>query len=258
MNPTLTIDTPRWVSFLSGASAGLADTCLNYPPYCLHYNLQRGANIWSKSMYWKPRELYRGVFAYSAIIPITCITDGMTDFFKSKGVRNDVAPFISGMLAATVVSAPIGNSIVTDLRLKDSGKPAGLKNALHHLTSTYGWRGFYTGIGPLMAREGIYAWSVFYGKGAFQEKYNWNDIQASVAAGSIATALSQPVDTLATYMQNQVSRKSTFECIRMMWKENGIQRFYRGFYFRLYAIIAGVYVMDRVSGNVKAALERSI
>jgi len=255
-NPLRKILTGTSISFASGAAAGLADTCVNYPPYCLHYRLQRGENIWVRKAWWPIKELYRGVLPYAAIIPITCITDGVSSYLKQRGVHDDLATFSSGILAAMIVSAPVGNSIVNDLRLKAKQMPAGTLNTLEYVYRNYGLRGFYTGLTPLMMREAVYAWAVFSGKASFQDHFNWNDAQASIAAGSIATLFSQPTDTLATCMQDR--RKSIWDCIKMMYAEDGIARFYRGFYFRWYAIIAGVYVMDGVSGFVKQRLNRVI
>jgi len=143
-----------------------------------------------------------------------------------------LATFSSGILAAMMVSAPVGNSIVKDLRLKSEKKPAGSINTVRYIYNTQGWRGFYIGLSPLMLREAIYTWAVFSGKGSFQKRFGWNDAQASIAAGSIATLFSQPIDTLATHMQNRVPRRSMWDCIKMMYAEDSIGRFYRRFYFR--------------------------
>lgn len=243
-------------NYISGAIAGTCDTIINYPPYCLHYRFQRRENMYSTKIYY-PRELYRGIFAYSAIIPITCICDGMTNWFKFKGVEGYLAAIYSGMIAATIVSAPIGNSIVTNLRLKEEGKEAGTVKSIKHLINNYGlFNGFYIGIIPLMAREGIYSWSVFYAKREVQNRYNYGDIKASIVSGTIASILSQPCDTLATFMQNKVIRNniSTLACISQMYQINGIRGFYRGFFFRWYAIVAGVFVMDKASTESKKYL----
>lgn len=250
LNPGSTV-----VSFLSGAAAGVADTAINYPPYCLHYRLQRGESLWRRFVY-RPRELYRGVLAYSAIIPITCISDGLTDKLKASGVSPFVASFTSGMVAALVISAPVGNSIVTNLRLKAGHKPAGSIIAMYHIYHHYGLRGFYVGIQPLLVREGIYASSVFYGKRAIQDRLGCHDLTAASISGTIATLFSQPMDTLATHMQNQTHRTSMVDNIQQMWTSGGLVRFYRGFYLRWIAIISGVYVMDRTSTSVKDKLNR--
>lgn len=244
------------INFASGAAAGLADTLINYPPYALHYHLGRGANIWSQIHYWRPRELYRGVLAYSSIIPVTCITDGLSSYFAAQGLRQDLAALLAGMCAAAVVSAPVGNCIVTAQRLAEEGRAASSVDAARAVWRSHGVKGFYTGLGPLMARESIYAWAVFSGKADLQRAYNLGDLQAACASGTIASLLSQPMDTLATVMQNQSPRKTAWACVQAMYQEQGLRRFYRGFYFRWVAIISGVYVMDAVSQRTKRLLEK--
>ena len=39
-----------------------------------------------------------------------------------------------------------------------------------------------------------------------------------------------------------------------MWLAGGLRSFYRGFMYRWYAVVAGVYVMDSVSNAVKGCL----
>lgn len=243
----------KYSGFISGIAAGTADTCLNYPPYGLHYRLGRGTNVWQLK-YWTPRELYRGVLAYSAIIPVTCIMDGVSQFLESKGFNSTMATFSSGMVAALLVSTPTGNMIVTDQRLSESQKPAGLKNSINSIIRHKGFGGFFTGIQCIAAREGVYSWAVFSAKNDVKEYMKSNDITASIIAGTIATIISQPLDTTATVLQNQVKSISLKEGITRMYKENGIKRFYRGFYFRWYAIVAGVFVMSETSEYVKSKL----
>lgn len=241
---------PESIAYLSGVAAGCADTLFNYPPYGLHYRLQRHENLFNPKIY-TPRELYRGVGAYSAIIPITCICDGLTDSLENRGYSRHTAAIGSGMVAALLVSAPIGNAIVMNLRLKSEKKPAGTLAAVRQLRSQYGMKGFYTGVETLLLREAIYSWSVFYAKRAVQKKMKCGDIAASVLAGTVATILSQPCDTLATYSQNKVIRQPIATNLKEMWRINGVRTFYRGFVFRWYAVIAGIYVMDKVSTTVK-------
>lgn len=242
-------------SFVSGAVAGVCDVFANYPPYGFHCRLQRGESLRRLSIY-RPRELYRGSLAYAGIVPITCITDGMTDYFKSMGMYPGAASFTSGMIAATVVSGPISNAIVINLRLKEEGKPASTIQAIKYIKMAYGVRGFYAGILPLLFREGSYSWSVFYVKGEVQRRYGYGDIKSSVIAGTIASVMSQPCDTLTTFIQNQVERKGVVESAKMMWKDDvgGVLRYYRGFWLRWYSIVAGVYVMSSVSGIVKGVI----
>src|SRR5579885_1212071 len=214
------------ISFISGIAAGLADTAGNYPVYGLHYRKQRGINIWQWK-YFTPRELYRGVIPYSAIIPVTCIMDGMTDFLKGNGVAPAFASFISGGIAAILISTPTTNLIVTDQRLSEAGEPAGLRNSIKEIVKYNGYAGFRTGMQWLIVREGIYSWSVFYAKDATKKHLQCNDGVASIISGTFATIISHPFDTLSTYMQGQKIRKYSVICIKEMLKERGLARFYK-------------------------------
>lgn len=245
----------KYSGYLSGIAAGMADTLTNYPPYGLHYRVGRGTNIWQWK-YWIPRELYRGVMAYSAIIPVTCIMDGVSQSLVSAGVNSNLASFSSGMLAALLVSTPTGNIIVTDQRLSESNKPAGLINSIKNIYTRRGVSGFLTGIQWIAAREGVYSWAVFSGKNDIKRRFDCDDFTASFIAGTFATAISQPMDTSATYLQNQVEGISLSEGVKRMWKEEGVKRFYRGVYFRWYAVIAGIFVMDKTSSIVKRHLSK--
>lgn len=233
--------------FLSGIFAGVCDTIFNYPPYLFHYKVQRGDHIsfLRNANTYKPRELYRGVGSYAFIIPITSISAGVSGSLERRGVSTHVATITSGMVAATIISAPVGNAIVTNLRLKASGINTNSYLTVKHIIRTMGIRGFYIGAVPLLIREGIYSWSVFSGQSHFQVKYGYNEAKSTIIAGIVATFLSQPCDTLATRMQDRGFNLR--QGIRSMLQEGGIFRFYKGFGFRLYAIIAGIYVMNKGS-----------
>ncbi len=241
------------IDFLSGIAAGTADTIVNYPPYGLHYRLGRGTNIW-QSKYWTPKELYRGVVPYAAIIPVTCIMDGATEMFKEKGVHPALASFISGAIAGVTIGTPVGNIIVTDQRLAESGKKAGSRIAYKDIITTRGYSALTTGVQFILMREGIYSFSVFYAKNATKQYLDCSDAMASIVSGTIATIVTQPMDTSATWMMNQTKRPKLIYSIRQMYKEEGIIRFYRGVIFRWYTVIMGIYVMDKVSQYTKKFL----
>lgn len=245
--------TPALISFISGLSAGIADTACNYPPYGLHYRVGRGINIWNLK-YWKFRELYRGVGAYASIIPVTCVMDGLSDYLQKTGVHPALAPFMSGVIAAMFIGTPVGNLIVTDQRLSEANRLAGFRNSFLDIKTNRGYIGFTTGIQWIMMREGVYSWSVFYAKNATKEYLSCNDLIASIISGTLATIISQPMDTSATYMQNQSTRPRLIECAKRMYREDGLRRFYRGVGYRWYAVIAGIYIMDKVSQNTKSIL----
>ncbi len=90
-----------------------------------------------------------------------------------------------------------------------------------------------------------------------------NSLVASVVVGLVATLLSQPFDTTATFMTNTETKGiKVFEAAKMMYNETyidtgkrkGLKRFYTGVTLRGYCVIMGVIVMDFVSNNVKELL----
>jgi len=247
---------PAAIAFVSGAAAGLADTVVNYPPYCLHYRKQLGQVLSPRAnprIYW-PRELYRGVGAYACIVPVTCISDGATHYLRdAHAVGPFASSFASGMLAALVVQAPTSNVIVAQ---NDHSLSA--RAAIRRLWRADGARRFYTGLAPMLGREGLYASAVFWGEGEAAARYpaahaRTHGVSSAALSGSVATALSQPLDTLATAMQRTASR-SVAASARAMYAEGGLARFYYGVAYRGYAIVAGVFVMQHVSAATKNAL----
>jgi len=244
------------IDFMSGIVAGIADTITNYPPYGLHYRRGRGTNPWQKK-YFRLRELYRGVGPYSAIIPVTCLMDGLTEIMKEKGIHPAIASFAAGVTAGMLIGTPVGNMIVTDQRLADQEKPAGSRNAIRNVIETRGYSAFTTGVQWIMLREGTYSFAVFFGKNAVKKQFDCNDFVASCVSGTIASIITQPMDTSATWMMNQEKRPSILYAIKQMYKEEKLKRFYRGFYFRWYTVIMGIYIMDKASQYTKKFLSGS-
>jgi hypothetical protein len=111
---------------------------------------------------------------------------------------------------------------------------------------------------PLLGREGLYASAVFWGADEAAARYpnahaRTYGLSSAALSGSVATALSQPLDTLATAMQRTSSR-SLVDSVRAMYAEGGAGRFYYGTAYRGYALVAGVFVMQHVSSATKDAL----
>ena len=156
------------------------------------------------------------------------------------------------MLAAFVVTAPVSNVIIHQQEHKRS--PI---ESIRFITSRYGFYRFTTGTSLYLGREGIYSTSVFFARDWLAEQHEIfkNKLANVVLVGFVATLLSQPLDTAATSMISQEKRENPFETGRRMYDEGGLRRFYRGFWFRCYAIIAGVFVMGEVTDHVKRVLK---
>jgi len=253
---------PWWTPFVSGFCAGVCDTIINYPPYGLHYRMQRGESVYPRvnPKVFTPRELYRGITVYSFIIPITLLMDGTGEFMKKHGFHPALAAFLGGTISATIISAPVGNVIVTQQE-----KSLGPFRAINFIIKNYGLSRFTTGTLPLIYREGIYSCSVFYFPSVIERNLNRishnknetatsikSSLGASVISGMVAAVLSQPFDVITTRMQKNEVRKGPLATAQNIYYKEGIKRFFSGLIFRGYAVVAGVVVMHHVVESVKS------
>jgi hypothetical protein len=247
---------PKSIGFLSGFCGGLADTLLNYPPYGLHLRLQSKVIInplKNPTIYW-PRELFRGVGPYSLIIPVTCIADGVSTYLKERYQWQDFyATFTSGMVGGVIVSSPTSNVIIFQQKYKFTPF-----QAIMFIYTQHGVYQFTNAMSLYMLREAFYALSVFWAKPTLQRNHEFfaNGLVASIAVGIVATLISQPLDTTATYQVGQEVRLSPWQSIVSMYRSEGggwkgLKRFYWGTWLRGYAVVAGIFVMASVSEYVK-------
>jgi hypothetical protein len=270
---------PWWHPFAAGVVAGTADTLCNFPPYGLHYRLQLGQDIapWRNPRVWMPPELYRGVLAYAAIIPITGICDGVTSWLESRhGIDSALAAPVAGVVAAVCVSAPTTNVIVNQQRLSDpilrqlAASEITKVRASHELRVAkpgpvlrgllrQGVGRLYWGVAPIAAREAVYSSAVFSASARAQAAYpNLPWYVTDAAVGTAATLISQPLDILATQTMASTAavRPTVLAVARERYKVHGVRKgFWRGFAFRNAAIIAGIVVMRTASDATKDALK---
>lgn len=277
---------PQWmVPYVAGVAAGMADTLLNFPPYGLHYRKQRGRNIrpWVNPQFYKPAALYCGLVPYSFIIPVTCLTDGLSDWLKAQNVPGVFATMLSGFVAGAVISTPTSNIIIQQQMAAERKAPKGIEpgSAAHHkfdaarknaatpvatvqrLYAQDGlWR-FTRGMPTLMMREAAYAMAVFWGKDEVLERFPtlkemgwWGFGIACTVSGIGSTMISQPMDVMTTWAIKSERRLTVAETFRQMYAEDGLKRFYSGTLMRGYAIIAGIAVMSLVSDYVKERMNK--
>jgi hypothetical protein len=163
-----------------------------------------------------------------------------------------VATFVAGMCAAAVISAPTSNVIINQQQYELS-----MAGAVRKIVREWGYYRFTTGMSPLLMREGIYSWGVFCARPYVQQYPVFTDpFVASLAVGIIATILSQPCDTLATFMIKRPERVGPLHAAREMWHdgEGGVRRFYRGCWLRGSVVVSGILVMGTVADYVKARM----
>jgi solute carrier family 25 protein 38 len=118
---------------------------------------------------------------------------------------------------------------------------------IQHVYSVHGLKGFYTGLLPTLARDlpfsGIYYMSYRKLKETFSpdthlsSNKSWITSQASisVAAGLIASFLTQPADVIKTYRQvAPTDYQNVSMTIKSIIKTDGLIGFARGFFLRAF------------------------
>ncbi|CAF1466018.1 unnamed protein product [Adineta ricciae] len=115
-----------------------------------------------------------------------------------------------------------------------------------YVYSTYGLKGFYTGFLPTLARDlpfsGIYYMSYRKLKDTVRDEVKssnqyWLTSQASisVAAGLIASFITQPADVIKTYRQvAPADYQNVHITIKSILKTHGLNGFARGFFLRAF------------------------
>jgi hypothetical protein len=249
-----------WVGIPAGLAAGIGDTALNYPAYGIKIRKQRREQINPKM--FSPRELYRGVIPYGlSAIPITMLQDGISTLIKSyypapTQTSDATAAFLGGC-ASAFVAAPMSNVIVT--QQQKSMQPM---EAIRSIINNYGYNRLWMGICPTLMRDGPYALAAFWGTNAMKQyivkRYKLDKdsnkaiIPASVITGAITTVLTQPVDTIATKMQDSPeSSISAWKVAKDTVKKEGLKGLYSGTFFRAYSLIGGMLVVSTVSTGTK-------
>ncbi len=280
------IPVPYVVGLVSGIAGGIADTVFNYPPYGLHIRKERLERI-RLSHFW-PRQLFCGAAAYAyGMIPATMLQDGTNEILK-RALPQDRPPIadalcaFAGGIVGAMVYTPVGNLIVTQQQLMrpGSGDSVRVGQVLHHIRMRYGVGRLWTGFAATSVRDGMYASAVFWGVHRCEvwleargvsaalrnkvERLGFNPTitsvlvnvvgihaLASIIVGTLSSFCSHPFDAIATRMQNTPEKTHPVTLAREIFRKEGIRSFYRGAVFRLYAVIAGIFIVSHVSNLTK-------
>ena len=246
-----------WIDFFSGASAGLADTMLNYPPYGIKTRMQRGEiNHWKEiftGKFYYPNKLYQGIVpAGVSIIPATIIQDGVSSL-----IRNYSDSGAGAACAGGLASAPL-STVMANVIVRQQNESLTPLKAIKSIQNE-GWPRFFRGFVPTAKRDIIYAAGAFWGVNAIKQQMPDSHplTQAAVAStvvGSAVTLLSHPDDTVATTMQDNKILQTLSETIKKIAKTKGIRGFYAGAFFRGYSVIAGMLTVSTTSEKTKEVL----
>lgn len=108
-------------------------------------------------------------------------------------------------------------------------------------------------------REGIYS-AGYLGIGPVVRSYLWDNhrdkfgsedqarMVGAILAGLFGAYLSHPFDTIKTCMQGDVEQKrfrGMSDTAATLWREGGVQKFYRGVVFRCLRQICAVFILDK-------------
>ncbi|KAK0121936.1 hypothetical protein ONS95_010210 [Cadophora gregata] len=156
---------------------------------------------------------------------------------------NLIAGLVAGITESVTVVTP-GETIKTKL-IDDRNRPGGPQyrstlSAIFHLIRTEGIGGFYRGVVPVTLKQSSNAvvrftsYNLLLGqaKAAFGEKRKgWATVVAGAGAGLVTVYATMPMDNVKTRLQAiGASEKysGSFDCVRTVVREEGVQALWKG------------------------------
>lgn len=179
------------------------------------------------------------------------------------GSSNALTGVATGTLQATTLVAPLECLKVrmqTDLK---GEKYNGMLRTASLIIREEGFLSIYSGLWATIARQ---AWGLalkFSGYGAFKDLFAamnadsatelrpWQHAASGFGANIIVAVLNSPPDVVKTRLQDAKSPYTgTIDCIRKIWKQEGLKSFFRGSTMRAVRIAPGGAVQFSVSEAV--------
>ncbi|OGT23500.1 MAG: hypothetical protein A2W47_05785 [Gammaproteobacteria bacterium RIFCSPHIGHO2_12_38_15] len=234
-----------------GVFSGVADATFNYPWLSLRKLFQSDHPI-----ELKPSVLFRGVSQYAfTIIPTTGIQfsvyRGLTNhslFKKNDEKVKFYSSLVSGMASAFFSTA--SERLVLE---QGHHKNKSLFQVLNIVQRQEGYLfPLWRGLSAFTVRDGIYTLSMFYFydhmKRAMKENFQNSpgylcSVFSALCSGFIATTLTQPVDHAGVLLQRSSHKETLCSVIVEQFKKGGIAGVYKGYFFRLGGVSAGIFVM---------------
>ena len=186
---------------------------------------------------------YRGSLLFAVnIVPTTAIqwgTDSITKEYLPKDaslLQQLAASAFNGYVGA-IAATPVENSVIRQQRMK-SGAVEAVKDMLQHGASRP-WRTY----GLIGTRDAIFTmWMMSlmpavdaYTKNNLDEQYHWPINFMTATLGAMA---SHPFDTVATNIQKSHEKIGALKMAQQLYKEGGVNAFYRGIGFRIFLFFA--------------------
>jgi hypothetical protein len=158
----------------------------------------------------------------------------------------------SGGITASFAASPIELAMIQQQRNGGS-----FIAACSHIVGRYGLgsQGLMRGLGPTMLRDGVYVAGLLGLTPVLQarlvDQYGCSQagatLGASLVGGSLCALASHPADMIKTCMQGDLQRlrfTSPLASLRLLLREGGIRRMYRGCVSRTINITATIYIVN--------------
>ena len=233
-----------------------------------------------------PAGLFRGCgVACMKVVPSTAlqfaIFENTKDFFvlrrQEKHMTADLSVperLLAGGLAgvvATAICAPL-DTVRTQMSVPGSGlKPgAGVVDAFKYVNKTFGWRGFYKGLGPTLGSDLVGNAIGFFLYDTFSDMFrNATGRKPSPSekgllggmSACVCMTLTMPLEICMTRMRiqgcgdNPILYKNTVDCLQQIVRKEGAKALFSGAgasYLKVYPQIACVYAVYEVLARVMA------
>jgi len=222
-----------------GVVGGCVETALLMPVLTWKFCLQENRP------YPKFPGMYRGVGVLAgSVAPLTGMQMFFNGVFESWATGRTRSPtdvevvgcaLGAGALSA-ILYAPVEMIAIHQQKLRYSPL-----QTLSHLARHHGVASIWRGLMPTACREAIYTagylglapviTAKLMSRNGWEHHYFTSAVLGSCAAGVLANAASHPIDTAKTVLQADVSGTkytSTWQAMKTLWHESGVQRFYTG------------------------------
>ena len=255
-----------------GGLAGLIEVAVMQPSVMAKNCLQEG-----RAFPKNPIVYYRGLFVNcGAMGPIIATQFGVNNAIE--GVVRPLRP--NGKLTN---ADTIGMAMVAGTASSFVGCPAeyvmiaqqrtgmSMIDALRTNVSTFGAKTIFRGLGATMSREAIYAASYMGGVPILRKEFDKIDairnipgapfLASGIVAGTLATVLTHPSDTIKTRQQAFPDLKAypqyrtIFSTARYVVGEGGVGALFAGILPRAFRIIGAMFIFNEVKSRALAYLE---
>lgn len=266
-----------------GTIAATAECTVSHPLTAIKYRLQQGEML--RHINFNPRFLYTGLgLNVASMAPATALQFGVDGWLKKMLPRSHAAtPIVSAAgsgIFSAIVSSPIELFVVQlqneeILRRADATRPKlSARQVLQGLvTHGGGYRILLRGMLPKAFREAGFATGLLWANDEIKEylkRTQRDGITATIGSVMITglgvTLVTHPVDTLSTIMQEccnvtsdgprKVQITTMGQAARILYKEGGVKRLYKGVEPRAIFVTFAIGFMDKARHDLTERMDR--